>query len=101
MGDGLSSINPDDIESISILKGASAAALYGSRATHGVILITTKSATKKGIGVDFSTSVDIVNQLSKFDDYQTEPAATGSFPPHLKWDAEYHKAHGAQKWTRA
>lgn len=70
MGDGLSSINPDDIESISILKGASAAALYGSRATHGVILITTKSATKKGIGVDFSTSVDIVNQLSKFDDYQ-------------------------------
>lgn len=37
MGDGLSSINPDDIESISVLKGASAAALYGSRATHGVI----------------------------------------------------------------
>lgn len=70
MGDGLSSINPDDIESISVLKGASAAALYGSRATHGVILITTKSANKKGIGVDFSSSIDIVNQLSKFDDYQ-------------------------------
>lgn len=70
MGDGISSINPDDIETISVLKGASAAALYGSRATHGVILITTKSATKKGIGVDFSTSIDIVNQLSKFDDYQ-------------------------------
>ena len=70
LGDGLSSINPEDIESISILKGASAAALYGSRASNGVILITTKSAGKKGFSVDFSTSVDFVNQLSRFDDYQ-------------------------------
>ncbi|MGL5635625.1 MAG: TonB-dependent receptor plug domain-containing protein, partial [Bacteroidales bacterium] len=42
MGSGLSDINPDDIESMSVLKGASAAALYGSRAGNGVILITTK-----------------------------------------------------------
>lgn len=70
MGDGLSGINPEDIESMSILKGASAAALYGSRATHGVVLITTKSAKKQGLGVEFSSSVDFVNQLSKFDDYQ-------------------------------
>lgn len=70
MGDGISSISPDDIESVSVLKGASASALYGSRATHGVILITTKSAKKQGLGVEFSTSVDFVNQLSKFDDYQ-------------------------------
>ncbi|MHB8208743.1 SusC/RagA family TonB-linked outer membrane protein [Mucilaginibacter sp.] len=41
-GDGISNINPDDIESISVLKGASAAALYGSAAANGVILITTK-----------------------------------------------------------
>ncbi len=41
-GDGLTSINPDDIESMTVLKGASAAALYGSRAGNGVILITTK-----------------------------------------------------------
>jgi len=41
-GDGISNINPDDIESLSILKGASAAALYGSQAVNGVILITTK-----------------------------------------------------------
>lgn len=70
MGDGLSSINPDDIASVSILKGASAAALYGSRATHGVILITTKSAIKRGLGIEVNSSVDFVNQLSVFDDYQ-------------------------------
>lgn len=42
LGDGISAINPDDIESMSVLKGPAAAALYGSRASHGVILITTK-----------------------------------------------------------
>ncbi|MWD31135.1 TonB-dependent receptor plug domain-containing protein, partial [Aquicoccus sp. SCR17] len=42
-GDGISSINPDDIESVSVLKGGSATALYGSRGGNGVILITTKS----------------------------------------------------------
>lgn len=70
MGDGVSGINPEDIESLSILKGASAAALYGSRATHGVVLITTKSGRGKGFGVEVNSSVDFVTQLSKFDDYQ-------------------------------
>jgi TonB-dependent SusC/RagA subfamily outer membrane receptor len=42
-GDGLTSFNPDDIESMQVLKGATAAALYGSRAKDGVIMITTKS----------------------------------------------------------
>ena len=46
MGNGLSDINPEDIESMTVLKGASAAALYGSRAGNGVILITTKSGKK-------------------------------------------------------
>ncbi|GLR17695.1 SusC/RagA family TonB-linked outer membrane protein [Portibacter lacus] len=56
-GNGLTDINPDDIESISILKGASAAALYGSDATNGVVLITSKKGSKKrGLGVDFSAS---------------------------------------------
>lgn len=51
-GDGLSSINADDIESISVLKGNTAAALYGARAANGVILITTKKGTaRKGVGV--------------------------------------------------
>lgn len=72
-GDGLSSISPQDIASVSVLKGASAAALYGSRATHGVILITTKSGRKKqGLGIEVSSSVNVVRQLSKFDDYQRE-----------------------------
>lgn len=56
-GNAISDINPDDVESVSVLKGPSAAALYGSRAGNGVILITTKSGKKgKGLGVSFSTS---------------------------------------------
>ncbi|MGV8092968.1 MAG: SusC/RagA family TonB-linked outer membrane protein [Mangrovibacterium sp.] len=56
-GDGLSTLNPADIESISILKGPNAAALYGSRAANGVILITTKTGkARKGIGVTLNVS---------------------------------------------
>lgn len=70
-GDGLSAISPDDIESVSVLKGASASALYGSRATHGVVLITTKSGKKKsGLGIEFSSNLSVVKLLSGFDDYQ-------------------------------
>jgi TonB-linked SusC/RagA family outer membrane protein len=58
-GNGLLDINPEDIANISILKGASAAALYGSEAVNGVVLITTKkgNAGKKGFSVDFSANV--------------------------------------------
>ena len=58
-GNLLSQLNPDDIESVSILKGASAGALYGSAAGNGVIMITTKSGKggKKGIGASFNTSL--------------------------------------------
>src|SRR5690606_34414812 len=56
-GNAISDINADDIESVSILKGASAAALYGSRAGNGVVLITTKSGkAKKGLGVTINSS---------------------------------------------
>jgi len=55
--DGLSSINPDDIESINVLRGASATALYGSRAANGALLITTKKgAVRKGIGVNINST---------------------------------------------
>ena len=59
MGNAISDLNPDDVESVSVLKGASAAALYGSRAGNGVILITTKSSSKgkNGIGVSVNSSV--------------------------------------------
>ena len=69
-GDGLSSINPDDIESMTVLKGAAAAALYGSRAKDGVIMITTKTRGKgKGIGVTYN--LNYVNETPlDFTDYQ-------------------------------
>ena len=55
-GDGLAAINPDDIESISVLSGPSAAALYGSSAANGVVIITTKKGTKDDFSVNFSNS---------------------------------------------
>lgn len=61
MGNGLSDINPEDIESMTVLKGASAAALYGSRAGNGVILITTKSGKKnEGIGITVKDRKSVV-----------------------------------------
>ncbi len=56
-GDGIANINPDDIESLSVLKGASAAALYGSQAANGVILITTKKGKAGKPRIDFSSEV--------------------------------------------
>lgn len=56
-GDNISSINPDDVEEMTVLKGAAAAALYGSRAKNGAIIITTKSGKgNKGIGIEFNTN---------------------------------------------
>jgi len=64
-GDGLNSINPDDIESISVLKGGTAAALYGSRAANGVILITTKTGKgQRGLGVEYNTTYTMETPLS-------------------------------------
>lgn len=71
-GDGLSSINPDDIESMTVLKGAAAAALYGSRAKDGVIMITTKTKGEgKGIGVTYNINYTNETPLD-FTDYQYE-----------------------------
>ena len=56
-GDGISSINPDDVESVTVLKGGAAAALYGSRASNGVIIITTKSGLgSEGIGIEINVA---------------------------------------------
>ena len=55
-GDALSNLNPEDVQSISVLKGASAAALYGSQAANGVILITTKSGNTGKVRVDVSSN---------------------------------------------
>jgi TonB-linked SusC/RagA family outer membrane protein len=65
-GDGIGNINPDDIETISVLKGAAAAALYGSRAKYGVILITTKSGSSKGT-VEFSSNYEAQSAINPTD----------------------------------
>ncbi|MDP4238015.1 MAG: SusC/RagA family TonB-linked outer membrane protein [Bacteroidota bacterium] len=78
-GNAASDINPNDIESISILKGAAATALYGSRASHGVVLITTKkgkSAKKNVPNVRISSNVTVSNiDKSTFPTYQNQYGA--------------------------
>jgi TonB-linked SusC/RagA family outer membrane protein len=88
-GDGLSSINPDDIETMTVLKGATAAALYGSRAKDGVIMITTKSkGTSRGIGLTYNMNYTNETPLD-YTDYQkiygqgengAGPASPGATP---------------------
>ena len=71
LGDGISSINPDDIENMSVLKGPAASALYGSRASHGVILITTKKANgKEKFSVEYNGTLTFDTQLAKWNDIQ-------------------------------
>jgi len=76
-GNGASDLNPDDIENISILKGATASALYGSDAANGVILITTKKGKAgKGLGVTISNTTTISSiDESTFPTYQKEYGA--------------------------
>ncbi|GHT27725.1 SusC/RagA family TonB-linked outer membrane protein [Bacteroidia bacterium] len=64
-GSGISDISPDDIESMSVLKGPAAAALYGSRAGNGVVMVTTKkgSTNKKGVGISFNTNLTFENPM--------------------------------------
>lgn len=69
-GNPASSINPDEVASIEVLKGANAAALYGSDAANGVILITTKKATaKQGLGISYNFNMQF-SYLSQFPLYQ-------------------------------
>lgn len=62
--DALSMINPDDIESINVLKGANAAALYGSEAANGVLMITTKKGREGKVSVNFSSNVTFDTPLT-------------------------------------
>jgi len=71
-GDGISGINPDDIESITVLKGGTAAALYGSRGGNGVILITTKKGrAQKGIGLEYNGAFT-AESIAVFPNFQYE-----------------------------
>jgi iron complex outermembrane receptor protein len=89
---GLVDINPEDIASISILKGAAASALYGSEAANGVVMITSKSgnAGQKGVGVDFNMNLDI-QPVAYMPENQTE------FGPGFgasDWGTDYEKQNG-------
>ncbi len=80
-GDAISNINPDDIESISVLKGATAAALYGSQAANGVIMITTKKGKEGKTTINFSSNFT-VDQPAVMPDFQYrygQDAAGGEF----------------------
>ncbi|CCH51235.1 TonB-dependent receptor plug [Fibrisoma limi BUZ 3] len=81
-GDGLTSINPDDIATITVLKGGTAAALYGARAANGVILITTKSGTaQKGIGVEYNTTLTVETPRDLLDwQYEYGSGSRGKAP---------------------
>ena len=88
-GDVLSNINTDDIESISVLKGPSAAALYGSKASRGAILITTKSGVAdQGIGIEFNSNTSILMPYAGLNQYQqTYGTGQGGNYPKSKADA--------------
>jgi TonB-linked SusC/RagA family outer membrane protein len=71
-GDNLQILNPDDIESMTVLKGSTAAALYGSRAANGAIIITTKSGQRnQGIGIEFNSNF-MLGTVLDFTDFQQE-----------------------------
>jgi TonB-linked SusC/RagA family outer membrane protein len=69
LGNNASDINPDDIETIDVLKGPNAAALYGSRAANGVVIITTKKATEGRFKVSVNSNT-MFNYISQFPDFQ-------------------------------
>lgn len=84
-GDAMSDINPEDVESMSVLKGAGASAAYGSRGANGVILITTKKGKKrKGIGVSVSSNYT-VEQAYMYPEMQNEygQGAFGEYPSDI------------------
>jgi TonB-linked SusC/RagA family outer membrane protein len=68
-GDGIGNLNPDDIESMTVLKGQAASALYGARASNGVILITTKSGRKNEFTVEYNMNYMVENAVD-FTDFQ-------------------------------
>jgi len=84
-GDALSDINPEDVESMSVLKGAGAAAVYGSRGANGVILITTKKGGgRKGLGVSIHSSFLAENPMI-LPEFQNEygQGAFGRYPTEV------------------
>ncbi len=94
MGDALASINPNDIETFTVLKDASATAIYGSRASNGVIMITTKKGTKSDqvlITADFTASV---SQNTKYVDVLTGDEMRETMKWYAGEDSDAYRALG-------
>ena len=89
-GDGISNLNPDDIESITFLEGAAAAALYGSQAANGVVLVTTKKGKAGVAQINFSSSYtnDVISYKPKFqNEYGETPNGNQSWGAKLSTPA--------------
>ncbi len=90
-GDGIQHINPDDVASMSILRGAAASALYGSRAQNGVILITTKKGTiggsRNGVGIEYNGNLSFETPLILPDLQNEYGHGYGGFTPATRADA--------------
>jgi TonB-linked SusC/RagA family outer membrane protein len=109
LGDGTGIINNDDIETISVLKGGASAALYGSRAGNGVILITTKKGTRKGMEMTYSSGATI-EQMNDSYDFQDKygsgrdgvlpaSAAAALDFPQLSWGPAMHRDSLVWLWN--
>ena len=90
-GDALADLNPDEIESINVLKGGAAAALYGSRARNGVVEIQTRSGRAGELRVQFRSNTTIEQQIGYFDEYQTSygPGSNGQVPQNVDQALEW------------
>ena len=89
-GDGIGNINPDDIESMTVLKGLAASALYGSRAANGVILITTKTGKKNSFNIDYNANYVVEKAINSTDYQYVYGQGTGGAKPTIGfWGASY------------
>ncbi|MEJ7740242.1 MAG: SusC/RagA family TonB-linked outer membrane protein [Chitinophagaceae bacterium] len=88
-GNGLTDFNTDDIEDVSVLKGSKAAALYGTRAANGALVIRTRSgANKKGLGIEYNTGVTI-DRVTSFWDEQTDYGGGFDNAFRVDWGGNY------------
>ena len=109
LGDGTGIINPDEIETISVLKGGAAGALYGSRAGNGVILITTRKGSRKGLEIAFNANatIDLLNNSYDFqnqygsgrDGLLPVSAAAAKDFPQLSWGPKMHPDSTVWLWN--
>jgi len=101
-GDGIANINPDDVESMTVLKGPAASALYGSRGSNGVIVITTKSGkSRRGIGVEFNstTSIQTLNIVPTYQNkYGTGYEGTNLYSGSVEIDGTNYQTLPAWHW---